>query len=116
MLSIIAPSLCWGQNVVENPSGSQTIVQPSGTSLSVNSLENIKFANQYGSVQLAINALPTTRGTVYLSPGSYTGPTSIPSNVSLVSLASPAAAVTLSSLGLQNTNTSTQVTLLTLPL
>ena len=61
-------------------------------SLTVTSLNNIKFADQFSSVQAAINSLPSSGGTVYLTCGSsYTGPTTIPTDVKLEStcLATP---------------------------
>jgi hypothetical protein len=114
--AILSHSFCAAQSgaaiVVENPTASQTIVQPSGTSLFVNSLENVQFADQYTSAQAAISALPPTGGTVYFPCGySGSGPMTIPSNIALVSLCAPANANIAGSFGVSPNNTSTQVTL-----
>jgi hypothetical protein len=73
------------QNVVQNPSATQTIAQPAGTSLNINgsyTLNNIQYANptQPNSVQIAINNLPSG-GTVYVPCGTYTGPTTFHSDL-----------------------------------
>jgi hypothetical protein len=99
-----------GQTVVENPSGSQTIAQPSGTEFNVNRFEGILFANQFSSVQTAISNLPSSGGTIYIPPGSYVGPTSLPSNVSLIALSAQANFDMVGSWTSLN-NTTTQVTL-----
>lgn len=55
--------------------------------VSFTSLNNIQFADQFATVQAAINALPAAGGTVYLQCGvAYAGPTSFPSGVKLESL------------------------------
>src|SRR5258705_12228885 len=38
------------QNVVTNPTGTQTIVQPAGTNLNVNRFETIRYADQFSGV------------------------------------------------------------------
>jgi hypothetical protein len=45
---------------------------------------NILYADQFPSVQAAINALPPTGGIVYLPAGSYPCPTSIPNNTAVI--------------------------------
>ena len=100
------------QNVVQNPGSgiNQTIAQKPGTELSVNRFEGIRFADQFSTVQLAISDLPSSGGTVFIPPGSYPGPTSIPSNVSLIALSAPANLDVVGSWTSLN-NTMSQVTL-----
>jgi len=70
------------------------------------------FANQFASTQAAVNALPSTGGTVYFPCGySGTGPTTGLSNVSLVSLCAPANLGVVGSFGISPNVTTTQVTL-----
>jgi len=63
--------------VLQNPTSSQTIAQPSGTTFSVNRMENIRFAEQFasgsstGGIQEAINDLPNG-GTVMLPASTIT--------------------------------------------
>jgi hypothetical protein len=85
LLSIASAQRSFCQNVVQNPSASQTISQPAGTSFNINGsyhINNIQYAdpNQPNSVQLAINSLPSG-GTVYVPCGTYTGPTTFSSDL-----------------------------------
>jgi hypothetical protein len=61
---------------------------PAGTSVVV--VDGI----QYTTVQAAINALPATGGAVLIPPGTYVGPTNIPSGTALIGM-SPALGVGL---------------------
>lgn len=88
MMLLGNPSSSVAQNIVADPTGSQKISQPSGTEFSVNRFEKSVFADQYTSIQSAINALPSTGGVVYVPPGTYTGPTSIPSGACIVAQSS----------------------------
>lgn len=105
---LVASMASVAQNVVENPTATQTIMQPSGTELNINRFESIRFADQFSSVQSAISDLPSSGGTVFIPPGTYVGPTSIPSNVSLIALSAPANNYMRESWGTLN-NTLTQV-------
>jgi hypothetical protein len=67
-LLTLFPAIAVAQNIVANPTATQTITQPSGTALNVNRLENIRFADQFGSIQAAINDAPAG-GTVLVPPG-----------------------------------------------
>jgi|SRR5579864_248146 len=64
----------FAQNIVANPSGNQTIVQPgtlaqnNATTLSVNRFENIRYADQFPTLQRAINDTPPG-GTLVVPPG-----------------------------------------------
>jgi parallel beta-helix repeat protein len=80
VLCILFASLAYGQNaqpVLQHPVASQTINQPTGTTLSVNRMENIRYAEQFangsstGGIQEAINDLPNG-GTVVLPVGTIT--------------------------------------------
>ena len=51
-----------------------------GTHIGVGNLNNTQYADQFPSVQAAINALPVSGGEVRVSAGTYAGPTSIPNN------------------------------------
>lgn len=51
---------------------------------SFTNLNAILFADQFASVQAAINALPSTGGYIMIKPGTYVGPTGIPSHVHLM--------------------------------
>ncbi|CAN5950541.1 unnamed protein product [Sphagnum jensenii] len=83
-----------GGGVQFNPSITQSIQQPSGTYLGANNLENIRFvdptaATGYTTISAAIASLPTIGnqgGVIYVQPGTYAGPTTIPSGVRIVSL------------------------------
>ena len=44
---LLLSTCCWGQNIVGNPSGSQTIVQPTGTEFNVNRFEATRYADQF---------------------------------------------------------------------
>ncbi len=94
-------SLAYSQAVIpvlQNPTSSQTIVQPSGTTLSVNRMENIRYAEQFanaplcnsacacgggasatGGIQEAICDLPSG-GTVIIPPGTTTISTTVAVN------------------------------------
>src|ERR1700682_2484624 len=51
-------SLAFGQNVLLNPTGSQVITQPAGTSLNVNTLEQVRSSDQFQWSQLP--SMPAT--------------------------------------------------------
>jgi hypothetical protein len=77
-LFIISAS-CSGQDIVGNPTTTQTITQPAGTWFNVNRFEKILFADRFSSIQsLITNSCPSSGCTIYIPPGSYTGPTSNP--------------------------------------
>ncbi len=85
-LSILARS----QNVVVNPTSSQTIVQPSGSNLSVNRFESIRFADQFTgvTVRAQIDGAITDCGSnscLVVIPSSMGAgaPSAVPSNVAL---------------------------------
>jgi len=78
-------SLALGQNIISDPTTSQTIVQPSGTEFGVNRFEKVVFADQFGGdIQAAVNAVSPSGGAVYISPGTYEGPTTIPSGTCII--------------------------------
>lgn len=56
-------------------------------------LSGIVFADQYSTIQAAINALPASGGIIYVRPGTYAGPTTLHNNVQLIAYcASPTSA------------------------
>jgi hypothetical protein len=70
-------------SVLANPSLTQTISQPSGTTFSVNSVNNVLEASQFAGVDIGakINAAIANRGTscgtISIAPGSYSFSTQI---------------------------------------
>lgn len=54
--------------------------------ISLATSSSVVYADNYASITAAIAALPATGGTVFISPGTYVGPTSIPSGVALIGL------------------------------
>jgi hypothetical protein len=80
------------------------------TSANINAIQFVDGITNI-TVQTAINKLPATGGTVYIQPGKYVGPTSIPSNVSLISLAPAESSVVAGAVGATVTNFNTQVVL-----
>jgi hypothetical protein len=101
------------QNVVQNPTTTQTINQPGSTELNVNRFEKILFADQFSTIDSLIAAScpgPSSSCTIYVPPGMYTGPTSVHSNVSLVAVSAPANFNVVGSWGLSPNNATTQVT------
>lgn len=101
LIPLMLSSLAYSQAVIpvlQNPTSSQTIVQPSGTTLSVNRMENIRYAEQFanaplcnsacacgggasatGGIQEAICDLPSG-GTVIIPPGTTTISTTVAVN------------------------------------
>lgn len=61
--------------------GSQTMNQ-----ISLPTSSAVVFADNYATIALAIAALPSTGGIVFISPGSHVGPTTIPNGVALIGL------------------------------
>lgn len=55
----------------------------SGTNL--RNLNGIVFADDYVSVQAAIDSLPITGGVVYVRPGTYVGPSTLKNNTQIIS-------------------------------
>lgn len=51
-----------------------------GTHIEVGNLNGTRYADQFPSVQAAIDALPVTGGEVRVAAGTYAGPTNIPNN------------------------------------
>jgi hypothetical protein len=51
-----------------------------GTHIEVGNLNGTRYADQFPSVQAALNALPVSGGEVRVSAGTYAGPRSIPNN------------------------------------
>jgi hypothetical protein len=81
---ITIPAASYNPNaVVTNPTGSQTIVQPSGTNLLVNRFEGIRFADQFSGsdigaqINAAIADLGTGGGIIIVPKGVYTFSTTI---------------------------------------
>lgn len=58
----ITPAQVTGVAVVQNPTAGQTITQPSGTTLSVNSLNNVLYLSASSELGAQINAAVTTLG------------------------------------------------------
>ena len=58
------------QNIVANPSATQAIKQPSGTEFNANRSKGIVFADQYPTIQAAINDAPVG-GEIYVPAGTY---------------------------------------------
>jgi hypothetical protein len=90
LLLLLAVSSCGSsfcQSVLLNPSGNQTIVQPSGTSLNVNMTNLTVYANNYSSIQAAIVAgcNGTMPGSIVLPVGTITiiASTTVPSNCTI---------------------------------
>ena len=69
---------CFGQSVLLSPTSNQTVTQPSGTTLSVNSLNKTLYvtaaanADISNAVNTALASLGTVCGTVEIERGSYT--------------------------------------------
>jgi len=75
------------QSIISTPTGSQTIVQPTGTSLNLNIFNGIEYSNNYSTLQQAVTAAcnGTIPGSVIVPPGSFvaSGFTTIPSNCTI---------------------------------
>lgn len=85
ILSIV--SVAQTAPVYQNPVATQIITQPSGTYFEAG---NILFANPSIALSTLISNNCSTECTIYLSPGTYTGPTNLHSNISLIALSPPA--------------------------
>jgi|GEM_PF-6692510 hypothetical protein len=68
VLIIALSTITLAQNIVVNPTATQTITQPASTTFNINRFENIRFADQFGSLQNAVNDAPSG-GTVMVPPG-----------------------------------------------
>jgi hypothetical protein len=65
--------------------GIELFGQANSSSIVVSDIDGILYMDRvkYATVQAAINALPSSGGTVVVPPGTYAGPTSIPTDTSL---------------------------------
>src|ERR1700744_3422026 len=61
--------------------GSQTMKQ-----ISIPTSAGVVYADNFASITAAIAALPATGGIVFISPGTYAAPTTVPSGVALIGL------------------------------
>jgi len=81
--SVPAFGQCGPSVVCTAPTGAQTVVQPSGTTLGVNSLGSVLYADQFAGsdigakINSAIAALPASGGEIYIPAGDYTFNTTI---------------------------------------